>query len=52
LSFSTEPRWDGAKTLADAMNMLRHQVAITVTRPSHPVARSFGDGDGNPTVLL
>ncbi|MDB5954739.1 amidohydrolase [Ramlibacter sp.] len=29
LSFNMELRWDGVKTLADAMNMLKRQVAIT-----------------------
>jgi predicted amidohydrolase YtcJ len=29
LNFNMELRWDGISSLADAMNMLRHQVAIT-----------------------
>src|SRR5690606_1697216 len=28
LNYNMEPRWDGAKSLADAMGMLRRQVAI------------------------
>jgi predicted amidohydrolase YtcJ len=34
LSFNMELRWDGARSLADAMNMLKRQVALTAsTRP-------------------
>ncbi|ARP98238.1 amidohydrolase [Pseudorhodoplanes sinuspersici] len=29
LNFNMELRWDGVRSLADAMNMLKHQVAIT-----------------------
>ncbi len=29
LNFNMELRWDGVRSLADAMTMLRHQVAIT-----------------------
>ena len=29
LNFNMELRWDGVRSLADAMNMLKHQVAVT-----------------------
>src|ERR1700748_585705 len=29
LNYNMELRWDGVRSLADAMNMLKHQVAIT-----------------------
>ena len=29
LSFNMEVRWDGVRSLADAMNMLKRQVAVT-----------------------
>ncbi|KAI5930418.1 Caspase-14 [Manis javanica] len=52
LNFNLELRWDGVRSLADALDMLKRQVAITPA-PQWPAGGEITrDANGNPTGLL
>ncbi|XYI34516.1 N-substituted formamide deformylase [Cupriavidus oxalaticus] len=64
LNYNMEPRWDGVRSLADAMRMLKDQVArtpapqwvravgYTKDTPNPPGDEIVRDARGNPTGLL
>jgi predicted amidohydrolase YtcJ len=55
LNFNMELRWDGVRSLADVVNTLKHQVAVTPLLPRKPQQQSsqgkpLQDGRVNPGI--